>query len=531
MNEYGTVEWGNALSNSYIPQNYSALDLTGDGGFISAGYYQPYASPYTMRLVRLNKQGVVGSCWTGYNTLFFDTVTYSQQPFTWALQTAISPATNDVTSPAIQALSINTPTVLCETSLCTDITPLPPACNKTYHLKYTSYLSTNIKDAVTTPDGGKLAVGDQYYHGLLMKINANGDIAWSKKMETFLHETKFMRIIRMPDDNYLIFANRSVVYNHQAYKYVSMIKVDINGNIIWTRDLNYKTYTDLSDVCQLPDGGFVLIINGNYGFPPIYNYVIRYDGNANLVWKKEMKHIAIGPLYKSVYCNDNAVFMAYDNYMGSGGMTYFGIDKLELSTGNRVWSKFYNAGSTESMHINRLFVMNDTSYLFLARSVTTGSTKTSTVLAKLNADGDIFQSILFQGDNTVTGYFGHYLELYPPSVTLTPYNDFVLARRVEAGTDTELSLARIDKDGNVAWSRNYPNTKRYLPFNIQPQGKGIVVMGTYLNNMNQYNFINNYMFLIKTDSSGQTPGSCFNQFYTITNPYRFCCRFQELYHW
>jgi hypothetical protein len=401
LSPYGAnAEWGSIFTNSFASITSYGLDITADGGCVSAGFLKSFPNPYNrMSIMRMNANGITGNCLYRSNGLFTDTATYVQQPFTWAVQTAYTPAVNTFATPTEVAFN-PTSNTLCNITLCTDVTPLPPACNKTYHLQYSSVRSTTLRDAVTTPDGGKLAIGDQLLDGLVMKINANGDIAWSKQYETFFSGAKFTRILKSADGNYFLFGNRYITLNHYSSTYVTMMKLDINGNMIWTRDLNFNSALQVGDVVEAPDGGFVLALNDGIGGGNTYSYVIRYDVNANPLWKREMKHSIYSPLYKSVYCTDSAVLLAYDSYTGTIMQT-FGVDKLNLATGDKIWSKWYSAGSTEAIHINRIFAMNDTAYLFLTHSIPTGSftVKTSPVLLTLKPDGSMIRNILFQGDN------------------------------------------------------------------------------------------------------------------------------------
>jgi hypothetical protein len=323
VSQYGAnAEWGSLLTNSYSPLTGYGLDITADGGCVSAGFLKPPADPNLMSIIRMNANGITGSCFYGVSRgIHVDTVTYGQQPFTWAIQTGITPAITAITTPT-EVPFTTTPNTICNINLCTDVTPLPPACNKTYHLQYSAFRSTNLKDAVTTPDGGKLAIGDQRYDGLVMKINANGDIAWSKQYESFFATTNFVRILRSADGNYIIFGNRYTTYDHYGYEYISMIKVDINGNEIWTRDVNYSAGSEIGDVVEAPDGGFVMLLTGNYGSGSTTSYVIRYDANVNPVWKKEMKHFVFAPVYKSAYCTNSTVLLAYDMYQGIGFQSF-----------------------------------------------------------------------------------------------------------------------------------------------------------------------------------------------------------------
>ena len=180
-------------------------------------------------MVRMNKDGEMGDCQLLPTSIFTDTLGYDETPFSFSSITAENPDQSVVTS----AETVNSPTLknLCLNNLCIDKTPLPPGCNNNYRIEYSGGQLIFFRDAITTPDGGHITIGDNGYctDGLAMKTDVNGQPLWSKRFENFHHYMKFMRIIRSADNNYWIFANE---YNSNQCLYIDLIKIDSSGNIL-----------------------------------------------------------------------------------------------------------------------------------------------------------------------------------------------------------------------------------------------------------------------------------------------------------
>jgi hypothetical protein len=506
VGHYGHREYVNLLSALWVSEARHAIDETNDEGCVSVGYFKPFNAPYMMTMMRVNDEGDGAACLSAYVTgAFADSASTYNRPFTWALQSNYIPVVNNVTTPSSVTLN-QTPAINCESSFCTDKTPLPPDCKKTYHLKFGATKSITFRDAVTTPDGGKLAIGDDRWDGTVLKYNANGDVAWAKTYNALFYTSAFVRVIRSADGNYIIFANRDFNLHTRNRTFLSAIKIDINGNVIWTRDINEYSGARITDVTATPNGGFVLLFsNGGAQSVAIY-----FDANMNFIWKKTWVGY-VGISYKRVFYNNGAVYFACQNGYNTNTSS-FGAEKVDLATGVRTWSNLFTAGGPKSSGIiSRLFVNNDTTYVFLTHVVPISSfdNTNSPVMVKINPDGSLNRAVLFQGDNMAySPFYGLNYDIYSLSADLTSFNDFILSQSVVQGTDTLLCIARFGTDGTVSWAGNYAVAKNYYPLSIKAQGKGVCVWGNvkerYLPTKNWW-FSN--AFFIKTDSSGMiNPG-------------------------
>ncbi|MBE7179461.1 MAG: hypothetical protein INR69_23865, partial [Mucilaginibacter polytrichastri] len=406
---------------------------------------------------------------------------------------------DEIISPAVQP-SANTETKFCDTLFCTDKTPLPAGCAKTYRIEYASDKATRFRDALTTENGEKMVVGNEA-GGMVMKIKANGDVAWTKIYEEFANNTELLRILRTADGNWLLFGISTVMINiFQSGGFV-MVKIDDDGNVIWTRHSGRYGMIGIADVAATPNNGFVAVLNEDVGSGHTYSFVIRYDADANIIWKKELKHFVAAPIYRSVTCNSNAVFLAYDSY-DNYDFNRFGVDKLDLATGNAVWNKRFTTGNNNMQRINRICQVNDTAYLFVNNQTPMGPFMSilNTTMVTLDPKGDIIRSFAVQGETSIPDNIIWWWEEAPATVTLTPDLDFVLTSRIKTPTDTALNICRFRRNGTKLWSHNFPGITSYMPYNIHPQGSGFLIMGHV--SLGLYNFPYRNSFLLKVDSSG-----------------------------
>ncbi len=506
INRYGLVSWGTTFLPYYFHEANSVIDITADGGCVVAGYYDiSYpASQSIMNVIRMNSAGETGGCAPSGINLFTDTLGCWERPFVWNNRASFIPGVLGPVSSATRSFA-NTINNLCSSSICIDKTPLPPGCDKTYRIEYSAEKPTVFRDVVSTIDGGKIAVGDMQQDGLMVKFGINGDVVWSKRYEEYFHNMMFMRVLRTPDNNLMVFANNYKTINHEASSTVRMAKMDNNGNILWARELGgdfSALEQELGDVVQTPDGGFIIVINDDYGSGGIFTYVIRGDGNGNIIWKKQMTHPVAVPLYRSITCSGDAVFLAYDSYDYSNLMN-FGVDRLDLATGKQVWSNRYTNSNSVSERINKVISINDTVYLFI-NNINPGPfvSQQNSLMMEIDRVGNVINSRILQGDNIVSPNIYYQWDVSPPTVTLTPDFDFVMTHQVVVGTDTCLNVCRFTKDGTRRWSKNFSGMKTHTPYNIHPQANGFLITGTTTANHAGIGAFDN-CFLLKVDSIGE----------------------------
>lgn len=200
---------------------------------------------------------------TGF-TFFTDTITQYQKPMIWNSVLPVVPSVNDPVTPTVTSFDI-TVTSQCDNVYCKDTTPLAEGCNKTSLIEYSNAQATIIRDAITTPDGGRIVIGNMGTSGWVEKLKTNGDVEWSKKMDQFDHIHNFLRVIKSADNNIIAFANNYYIIDHGAFRVLKILKMDNNGNTLLSEDLSRDYFSEIADVTPTPDGGFIIILNQCYG--------------------------------------------------------------------------------------------------------------------------------------------------------------------------------------------------------------------------------------------------------------------------
>jgi hypothetical protein len=117
-----------------------------------------------------------------------------------------------------------------------------------------------------------LAAGIAYCHncqseGLMIKIDANGDTLWTRIMGGIRDDT-FDKVLQAADGNY-IFVGQTTSFGKQATTnvygyYLYAVKINSNGDTLWTKtyggiNTDYAHNNNLNAVQATLDGGFIML--------------------------------------------------------------------------------------------------------------------------------------------------------------------------------------------------------------------------------------------------------------------------------
>jgi flagellar hook capping protein FlgD len=231
---------------------------------------------------------------------------------------------------------------------------------------------------IQTTDGGYMMIGYTYSndgyvsgnHGegdlWLVKLSANGNVAWQKCYGGSGDEFVYYGIIQTSDGGYATICsstsnNGNANGNHGGYD-VLVLKISANGNVQWS-----KTYGGTQDeygnlIVQNKDGTFTISadtystngnINGNHG--ALDTWVARLNSNGAIMWSKclggtfeEYNASLVATRDGNILIGDYAGSNDGD-VIGNHGVIPNGGDmwlvKLDVANGNFIWTKTLGGGN------------------------------------------------------------------------------------------------------------------------------------------------------------------------------------------
>lgn len=142
-------------------------------------------------------------------------------------------------------------------------------------------------DVCAAHDGGFVFAGWTTSFGAgnrdvyVVKTNSAGVQQWTRTFGTANHETAYA-LEPTPDGGYLI----AGVQSPPAFLGIwdnYYVKIDVNGNLIWSRVRNYPTVEDAKELVVLPDGSFA-VLGSTFSAEGYDFYMERCAANGDTLW-------------------------------------------------------------------------------------------------------------------------------------------------------------------------------------------------------------------------------------------------------
>jgi len=296
--------------------------------------------------------------------------------------------------------------------------------------------------AQQTSDGGYIITGQTEgfggtnYNIYVVKTDPNGNLQWSKEFVGILSDD-YSRSVQQTSDGGYIIAGTTGTYGVGGFD-IYLIKVDANGDSLWTRTFGDTGFELGYYVQETADGGF--IITGNttsFGAGLRDVCLIKTDQNGMVSWTKTF----VGT------DDDYGYFVqqtADSGYIISGYTLSFGAGDYDVyliktdGSGNLLWSKtFGGADEDEALCVQQT---SDGGYIISGYTGSFGAGDYNAYLIKTDANGDSLWTKTYGGAESESGHF----------VEQTSDGGYIITGTTMSFTfaDVDVYLIKTDADGN-----------------------------------------------------------------------------------
>jgi len=203
---------------------------------------------------------------------------------------------------------------------------------------------------VQLADKGFMMVGqDDSDIFMVCRTDSLGRPRWLKKYENGGLYTGYEgKIIITPDSNFVFCGQTPNIYNpylSTETAYLSIVKIDKNGKIIWNRTYGDSANAEYPyDIINDPNGGLLVTGGMQTAGGPNNLLALKLDNNGNLVWSNLYTGYTGYDLLQSYrignYPGGGYVIMGWcehDSVNGTSGTIFLKIDE----SGNLKWAKIY----------------------------------------------------------------------------------------------------------------------------------------------------------------------------------------------
>ncbi|KYC46425.1 MAG: hypothetical protein AMQ22_02142 [Candidatus Methanofastidiosum methylothiophilum] len=321
------------------------------------------------------------------------------------------------------------------------------------------YIVAGVSDSKDIP--GLQNKGNFDYY--ILKLDPKGNIQWQKMYGGSGNEEYKCSIQQTEDGGYILAGTSDSkdipkVNNNGKYDYY-ILKLDVNGNIIWQKMYGGREDDEVYSVQQTKDGGYILAGDTeSKDIPGLKNnglfdiYIIKLDSKGNIQWQKLYGGSDNDGARSILQDKDGEYIVGGWSFSGNlsgiknkGNDDYY-ILKLD-SKGNIIWQKMYGGGGYDA--VNSISQTNDESYIVAGFS-------NSWEIPGVKYIGDYDYYILkldSKGNIIWHNKYGEGLEDYPHSIQQTKDGGYIVAGEfgVASGNDLsyDIGIVKVDSHGNL----------------------------------------------------------------------------------
>ncbi|MBK7762261.1 MAG: T9SS type A sorting domain-containing protein [Bacteroidetes bacterium] len=358
------------------------------------------------------------------------------------------------------------------------------------------------KSVKQTTDGGYIMAGTTTSFGsggydmLVIKTNTIGDTIWTKSFGGSTDNEYGFCIQQTNDGGYIVSGVASSFFDVSGDMYI--IKLKANGDTTWTRTYGGIGYEWGANIQQTSDGGYIVVgQTPAYGAGGFDAYLVKLNSNGNIVWTKTYggSGLEIGSSVDQTTDGGYILTGQIDTYGAGGGDFY--LVKTD-ATGNVAWTKAYGQSGTEAgVSVKQTL---DGGYIICGTSENAlGPLGPDMCLVKTNSVGDTLWAKLYGGPMIDEGY----------EVNQTADGGYIMVGKsfsFSTAGDYDVYVVKVNGQGDVQWSKTYggsgASSNNEIGYSInQTSDGGYVIVGE---STLGFGVGLKNIYLIKTDSLGNS---------------------------
>ncbi|MDD5638843.1 MAG: PQQ-binding-like beta-propeller repeat protein [Candidatus Pacebacteria bacterium] len=172
---------------------------------------------------------------------------------------------------------------------------------------------------------------------LLIRLNSNGDIVWSKLIggDQYYYLISPQAITRISEENYLISAE---TYSEENKKDGVLMKINAQGEILWSRTIGSKENNERLRAAIKTQANTYIAVGDLYNYDTSQGLLVELDEAGNILKSKIVGSFADGEANRL----DSILYTFDDSYLISGKTNFYGagdFDNLVIKIDKNLTSK------------------------------------------------------------------------------------------------------------------------------------------------------------------------------------------------
>ncbi len=243
-----------------------------------------------------------------------------------------------------------------------------------------------------TSDGGYIMCGQtpafdtNNFRAYLIKVNATGDITWTKAFASYGYETG-KDVQQTADGGYIFLGETDINFDGSGDLY--LIKTNASGDVTWSRAIGAADTEEASEVKQTPDGGYI-ITGSAYGAGSLSRDMLLVKVNSLGVteWSKTYGS-TVNDVSRSVTLTSDGGYAICGSSWGFNVDEDYEVYVVKTNASGVVqWSKTYGGPSLYGDYGFSIQQTNDNGFIITGEAYSFGVGFKNIYLIKTDSNGN-----------------------------------------------------------------------------------------------------------------------------------------------
>jgi len=348
----------------------------------------------------------------------------------------------------------------------------------TWTQTYGGTRNDEAESVIQTSDGGyaiaghTLSFGARGYNSWLLKIDAYGNIEWSKTYGGS-REDYACSVVQTSDGGYAI-AGHTWSFGAGECDFW-LIKTDSQGNMEWQNTYGGPNLDAVHQMIATSDGGYALAgYTGTPGANSLDGWFVKTDEFGKMEWNQTYKWEKFDRIYSLVETSDGGYALAGETNSFGAGFNDSWLIRTDAS-GNMLWNQTY--GGKRFDRASSLLATPDGGYAIAGDTDSFNDGKYDVWLIKTDANGNMEWNQTYE--RAPPQKFSNFI--FPCSLVRTLDGGYAIAAKTKtSGTSNyDFWLIKTDASGNMEWNQTYGDEKDEQPNSLIATSDGGYVMAGY----------------------------------------------------
>jgi hypothetical protein len=274
---------------------------------------------------------------------------------------------------------------------------------------------------------------------------------------------------------------------------VYVIKLDGNGNIVWEKTYGGSINDEAHSIQQTSDGGYIVAgWTTSFGAGEYDVYIIKIDKDGNKMWEKTFGRSDDDRAYSIQQTSDGGYIVGGGTNSFVAGGWYWDVYAIKLdANGSKEWEKTF--GGSDDDWANSIQQTKDGGYIVAGGTYSFGAGGLDVYVIKLDASGDMKWYKTYGESNDDDAW----------SIQQTTDGGYIVAGWTNSlGTGSyDVYVIKLDANGNKLWEKTFGGSSDDAAFSIQQTKDGGYIIAGLTNSFGAGGWD---VYIIKMDSEGNT---------------------------